>query len=229
MGAMQEAIPVTSDIEIKVLLVDDHEVFRELLSERLTREKDVRIVGVAENADEALTLAVRLQPAVILMDIDMPGLACFDAARQLKSRVPQANLIFLSAFLHDAYVEQALTVKARGYLTKQSSYDTVLRAVRIVALGGAFFSEDVEARIVVDAKGARLGQARRSRCSTLSPREIEVLRYIGHGLSKKQIASTMHLSDKTVDSHTSRLMGKLEIHNRVELARFAIREGLAEA
>jgi DNA-binding NarL/FixJ family response regulator len=104
----------------------------------------------------------------------------------------------------------------------------VVKAVRTVAAGGVYFSPEVQARIVVDSNGARLAAAGTTRASTLTARELEVLRYIARGLSKKDIAGIMHLSVKTVDNHSTSLMTKLNIHDRVELARYAIREGLAE-
>jgi len=132
-------------------------------------------------------------------------------------------------FVHDVFVEQALSVKAHGYLTKREPPDTVVMAIREVISGGAYFSEEVESRIVVDEKGANLQSKSKSLVSTLSPRELEVLQYIAQGLGKKDIAKLTNLSVKTVDHHTSRLMNRLKIHDRVDLARFALREGLIQA
>ncbi len=215
--------------DVKILVVDDHALVRGALSERLRREPGFEVVGTAGTADEAIDKTMAVKPDIILMDIDMPGLICFDAARTISSTSPNTKLIFLSAFLHDWYIEQALSVKARGYLTKREPPETVVAAVREVAAGGAYFSDEVRTRIVVDASGAKLAQKSKSRASTLTAREVEVLRYVARGLSKKEIAATMHLSVKTVDRHCANLMTKLDIHDRVDLARFAIREGLAEA
>jgi DNA-binding NarL/FixJ family response regulator len=212
-----------------VLLVDDHALMREMLSERLANEPDLDVIGAAENADLAVAEAVRLQPDIIIMDIDMPGLHCFDATRTIQARCPDTKIIILSAFFHDHYIEQALAAEAVGYLTKNESVDMIIDAIRDVAAGGSHFSPEVRARIVVDSGGTRLATQRRSRVSTLTPREMEVLRYVARGLSQKQVAETMHLSVKTVHCHCTNLMTKLDIHDRVELARFAIREGLAEA
>ena len=212
-----------------VLLVDDHALMREMLSERLAGKSDLEVIGATENADQAVTEAVRLQPDIILMDIDMPGLHCFDATRTIQTRCPNTKIIILSAFFHDHYIEQALAAEAAGYLTKNEPVDTIISAIRAVASGGSHFSPEVQARIVVDSSGTHLATKKRSRVSTLTPRELEVLRYVARGLSQKQVAETMHLSVKTVHCHCTNLMTKLDIHDRVELARFAIREGLAEA
>ncbi|MBN1490724.1 MAG: response regulator transcription factor [Phycisphaerae bacterium] len=213
---------------IRVLIVDDHALVREALSERLQREPGITVVGTAGTADEAIEKANACNPNVILMDIDMPGLICFDAAKTIASLRPDAHIIFLSAFTHDGYIEQALEVEARGYLTKREPPDRVVEAIREVASGGAYFSNEVRSRIVVHPRGAKLDEDRRqSRASLLTQREVQIVQYIARGLSKKEIAATMHLAVKTVDRHCANLMTKLDIHDRVGLTRFAIREGLA--
>jgi DNA-binding NarL/FixJ family response regulator len=214
---------------IRVLIVDDHALVRGALSERLGREPGLEVVGQAGDAEEAIRLTLDRNPDIVVMDIDMPGMICFDAARELAALRPDTRVIFLSAFLHDWYVQQALHVKARGYLTKREPPEKVITAIREVASGGAYFSDEVRSRIVVDRDGATLGEDAKSLVSTLTTREVEVLRYIARGLSKKEIANIMHISAKTVDKHSTNLMSKLQIHDRVELARYAIREGLAEA
>ena len=215
--------------EIKILVVDDHALVRGSLAERLNREPDFSVVGTAGTADEGIEKTAEFRPDIILMDIDMPGLLCFDAARTIASVAPEARIIFVSALSHDWCIEQALEVQAGGYLTKHEPPDTIVAAVRDVAAGGACFSEEVRSRIVVDSTGAKLVRDSKSRASTLTAREVEVLRYVARGLSKKEIANTMHLSVKTVDRHCANLMTKLDIHDRVGLARFAIREGFTGA
>ena len=214
---------------ISILLADDHSMVRRLLGQRLEAEDDLTVVATVENADEATSEAIRLKPNIILMDIDMPGLSCFEAAATIARHCPDSRVVFLSAFSNDLYIEQAMAVKAWGYLTKNESEDSVLTAIRKVSTGIAYFSPEVKARIVVDSAGARVGSYTRSRVSTLTEREMEVLRYLARGMTKKDIARIMHLSVHTVNRHTTSIMSKLDIHDRVELARYAIREGLAEA
>lgn len=163
------------------------------------------------------------------MDIDMPGLDCFDAARTIQARCPETRVIFVSAFCHDEYIEQALAVEAAGYITKSEPIDRIVEAIRKVASGGSYYSEQVLNRIVVESRGTRLAPENQTRVSTLTRRETEVLKYIASGSSQKQIAQTMNISAKTVHSHSMNLMTKLGIHDRVELTRFAIREGLSQA
>jgi len=216
--------------KIKLLLVDDHSLLRQSLAERLNAEIDFEVIGQLDSADDAVRTVVDLSPDVLLLDIDMPGVASFEAAEHIRTRRPETRIIFLSAFFHDRYIEQALRVEAKGYITKSEPINSVIKAVRQVSQGRVYFSDEVRDRIVVDAKGIRLSpKAPQTRVSTLTPREIEVLRYLARGLSKKEIAATMHISAKTVEGHTEKVMNKLDIHDRVELARFAIREGIVEA
>lgn len=214
---------------LTVLLADDHALVRETLASYLRSAGEMQVVADVGSADEALAIAVREKPDVVLLDIDMPGLLAFDAARTIRTRSPRTRVIVLSGFFHDRYIEEALKAEVSAYLTKGEPPETVVKAIRTVANGGVYFSPEVQARILVDSNGARLAHNGATRGSALTPRELEVLRYIARGLSKKDIASIMHLSVKTVDNHSTSLMSKLNIHDRVELARYAIREGLAEA
>lgn len=214
---------------ITVVMADDQAMVRQPLAAWLRQAGDVKVLAEVSNADEAVTAAIRERPDIVLMDIDMPGLLAFDAVRTIKSRCPRTRVIVLSGFFHDRYIQEALSAEASGYVTKGEPPEVVLSAVRTVAGGGVYFSPQVQERLVVDSTGVHLAAEGATRASTLTSREMEVLRYIARGLSKKDIAAIMHLSVKTVDNHSTSLMSKLNIHDRVELARYAIREGLAEA
>ena len=215
--------------EIRILLVDDHALVRDGVSVRLQQEEDFAIVGLANDASEAISMMADRRPDVVLMDIDMPGLSCFEAARAIHAQWPGARIIFLSAFLNDRYVEEALRVRARGYLTKSEPPAALIAAIRTVQAGGMYFSDDGRARLVVSDEGVALAHEAKTKASTLTRRETEILRYLARGLAKKEIAALTHVSIKTVETHTHPLMNKLDLHDRVALTRFAIREGLAEA
>lgn len=214
---------------ISILLVDDHALMRDTLSRRLADESDMNVTGSAGNASDALALAATQKPDVILMDIDMPGMTCFEAVRSIQSSSPGTRVIFLSSFFHDHYIEQAIAVSAWGYLVKTEGADAVVAAIRKVMSGITCFSPEVQQRLVVDGHAVRLAQPPTSRLSALSDREVEVLRYLARGMAKKVIGQTMGISAHTVHRHVASIMGKVDIHDRVELARYAIREGLAEA
>jgi len=214
---------------VKVLLADDHTLVRRAVARLLDDAPNLTVVAEVGNADDAIAAALRFSPDIVVLDIDMPGIASFDAARTIRSRVANARIIFLSAFTHDRYIEAALACGALAYLSKNEPPETVIKAIRSVAAGQCYFSPEVQARLVIDSGGIRLAHESVSRAGTLTNREMEVLRYIARGMSKKEIAKTMHLSVKTVENHSASIMSRLDIHDRVELTRFAIREGLIEA
>lgn len=219
-------MPVTS--QIRVILADDHALVRSTLASWIRGTGSMSVVAESSDADAAVSECIRHQPDVLLIDIDMPGLSCFDAARTIVSRCPKTKIVFLSAFFHDRYIEEALQVGASAFITKTQPPQSVTDAIRLVASGGTYFSPEVQSRLVVASDGVHLASRPVTKASSLTPRELEILRYIARGMSKKEIADTVHLSVKTVDNHSTSLMTKLDIHDRVELARFAIREGLAE-
>ena len=217
------------NIPITIVLADDHALVRRSLAAILRTATGLSIVGDAGTTDEAISLAIRHQPTVVVLDIDIPGVECFEAARTIRSRCARTSILFLSAFSHDRYIDAALNVGALGYVTKSEPPEAVIAAIRAIASGQCYFSPDIQSRIVISKEGVRLANEPKSRSATLTAREVEVLRYIARGMSKKEIAQTMHLSVKTVENHASNVMTRLAIHDRVELARYAIREGLVEA
>ena len=214
---------------ITVALADDHAMFRGALAQALGREPDIAVVASASNADDALAEVASVKPDVFFLDIDMPGMVCFDAARRTQNLSPQTRVVFLSAFFNDRYIEQALAAKAWGYVVKTAPESAVIEAIRCVAGGACYFSPEVKARLVFQDGHPHLTHATESRVSALTEREVEVLRLIARGLSQDEIARTMHISPNTVHHHTTNVRRKLDIASRTELVRYAIREGLAEA
>ncbi len=212
---------------IKVLLVDDHEVFREGLSAQLQLEPDMVVVGEACDAETAVERILETEPDIVLSDINMPGLCVFSAAQTVQAQLPHVRFLFLSAFSNDILIEQAIQAKAWGYMVKGESFSTISQAVREVNRGWLRYSSEIRARLVDTPEGPRLAEETTSHVHRLTGRELELLRYIACGMSVKEIAKVMHISSKTVDCHKTNLMSKLDLHNRVDLARFAYREGLA--
>lgn len=209
---------------ISVLLVDDHRMLREALRDFLESVPDIEVVGEADEADRAVGEAVRLQPDVVCMDIVMPGASSFSAAGVIRSRCPNTRILFVSAFALDQYIQQALELGASGFVTKEIPCGDLISAVRTVATGRTWYSDSVRSRILA-GEGAH---TERTRAQSLTARELEVLGYLAQGMDRKTIARTMHLSVKTVENHCTRLMNKLDIHDRVELTLFAVREGLVQ-
>ena len=214
---------------VTVMLADDHQLVGDALCALLASDESCRVVGTVTSAAEAVEMVSRLHPDVLLMDVSMPGLSSFEAARKILAAQPQMKVIFLSGFMNDEYIEEALAVGASGYLLKSEPRDRILSAIHEAHAGQTCFSDEVRSRIVNDGGERHIATKGKVRASQLTAREREVLEYIAKGLSTKEIASLLHVSARTVDNHRTHLMNKLDIHDRVDLARFAIREGIAEA
>lgn len=217
------------DENTTILLADDHAMLRGSLKALLEQEPGMSVLSTVSNADQAVEEAFRLEPDVVILDVEMPGRESFHAARAIKSQL-STSIIFLSAFHHDRYIEQAIAVEASAYLTKAEPPHKLIEAIRAIRSGGVYYSPEIQARLVLGERGShRLASAPTTRAATLTERELSVLRCIAQALSKKEIAAQMHVTVAAIDRHCTRIMTKLDIHDRVGLARFAIREGLTAA
>ncbi len=213
---------------IRIVLADDHAVLRDMLATRLAEEPDMEVVAALADASDVVRTARSAGADLVVLDIDMPGPSAFTVARELEAVLPGVRVVFLSAYLRDGYVDQALKARAAGYLVKQDTPEVIVAALRQAARGRSVFSPAVRARMTVSGGAAALAPEAAGRLSLLTPRELETLRYLATGMTRKEIAGTMEISPKTVEQHCDHLMQKLDIHDRVELARFAIREGILE-
>jgi len=219
---------VASDHPIRVLLVDDHDLVCDAVSSLLSKEQNIDVVGTVNCAAAAVTEAVRSCPDVVLMDISMPGLSCFDAIRIIRSRRPNTRFILVSAYSRDRHLEDALSAKVDGFVMKHEGVSALVEAVRSVAAGAAYFAPDIMNRLVEKADAIDRACLPKSGLNALSPRERELLRVLAQGPALKESASILGVSFKTADKQKTSIMAKLDIHDRVELAHFAIREGLVE-
>lgn len=214
----------------EILLVDDHVLVREAIANVLRAMNGVEHVAEAGSAEAALDAIARRAPTLVLMDIAMPGMSCFDAARVILDRNPHIRIVFLSGFESDEHIRHALAAGAHGFILKSADIGALRDAVQRVLDGDMYFSPSVMSRLVITDGAPRLpDEAPKTRVELLSRRERELLRLIAQGMSLKAIATQLGISYKTADNHKTNLMRKLNIHDRVELTRFAIREGLAEA
>lgn len=215
---------------IRVVLADDHKIVRDGLKSMLAKQLDIEVVGEAENGREAIQKARELTPDVVVMDIGMPELNGLDAARQLIEQMPGVKVVALSMHSDRRYVSEMLAAGAKGYLLKDSAFDELTRAIRAASEGRTYLSPGV-ADVVLEDYLRRIGGDGDSAAPPaprgLSSREREVLQLIAEGLSTKQIASHLHLSVKTVETHRRQIMDKLGIFNIAGLIKFAVREGLA--
>lgn len=214
---------------ISVLLAEDHEIVRSGLRRVLEAECDIEVVGEASTGRQAVELAKRLLPSVIVMDVSMPLLNGIEATRQIVKAIPGAKALILSAHSDDAYIDRALDAGASGYLVKQSSALTLIKAIRDIHKGGVFLGPEVARRRLRRTQETldRKGRSKR-KDESLSSREMEVLQMIAEGSANKQIAGELGISVKTVEKHRDSLMKKLDIHDTASLTRHAIAEGIVE-
>jgi len=216
--------------KITVLLSDDHTIVRQGLRRLLEAETDIQVLGEAGNGHQSVREAIKLKPDVVLLDIAMPLLNGIEAARQIAKEVPTTKVLILSAYADDAYVEHAVEAGAAGYLMKESAGEDLLRAVREVAKGNAFFSPPVAKRILRQwQEKLPNGGPVKAKAPTLTSRQTEVLQLIAEGYATKQIADMLSLSIKTVEKHRQDLMNMLNIHNIASLTRYAVSSGVVES
>lgn len=218
---------------VRVLSVDDHPFLAEGLKARLESEPGLQFVGHRARADGLIDAVVELAADIVLLDIELPGADPFESTARLRRAVPAARVIMLSAYVRDHYVDGTVKAGAWGYLSKSDDPASIIQAIRDVAGGKFTFGPMVLERCrqmgrAAGPGGSGVPEPAASRLASLSPREVQVLRMIAKGLSRNDIAKAMYRSPKTVDAHRSAIMEKLQIRDRVELARFAIREGLVE-
>jgi two-component system response regulator NreC len=208
-----------------VLLVDDHEIVRAGLRMLFQAEPDVEIVGEAGNAQEALEAVQALQPDVVLMDVAMPGMSGIEATRRIKEMQPEVAVLALTMHEDEQYFFEMLNAGASGYVPKRAAPDELTSSIRVVSQGDVFIYPSM-AKLLVKDFLQRAETSITSSVSDLTPREREVLTYIAEGYTNREIADALVISVKTVDRHRENIMHKLNLHNRVELVKYAIEKGL---
>ncbi len=215
---------------VTILLAEDHAVVREGVCSLLESAGEFAVVGQAETGLEAVALAAKLKPDVIVMDIAMPGLNGCEATRQIIAHNPAARILALSAHSDDEYVVRLVAVGALGFVEKQSSGALLSRAIREVAAGKVYFSPGVSRLLLRNQRKAQeRGLAAGTQRDSLTSREEEVLQLVAEGAANKQIAARLGISIKTVEKHRQQLMNKLDIHETAGLTRYAIASGAIEA
>jgi DNA-binding NarL/FixJ family response regulator len=218
-----------SSEKISILLVEDHKIVRKGLKALLELEERFHVVAEAENGFDAVALAFKVKPMIIIMDIAMPVLNGLEATKKILKKMPDAKIIILSAYADDNYIDRALEVGVVGFLVKQCSpgllVDCILKAMEEELV----FSPSIEERLhqmnqsIINNNGLE-----KKKNQTLSDREVQVLQLIAEGNSNKVIANVLTISIKTVDKHRQNLMKKLFIHDTASLTRYAISEGIIE-
>jgi two-component system, NarL family, response regulator NreC len=210
--------------KIRILLADDHTLFRQGVKTLLAAESDIEIVGEAANGAEALERAGQSRPDVVLMDIGMPGPSSFETTRQIRRTRPETKVLFLTMYDDEDYLVEGMEVGASGYVLKDSPAPQLVAAIRDVSRGGSYLSPRMLAQLVDDFRTRIKSTDRLPRFATLTPREKEVLKMLAEGNSVKEVACQLNLSVKTVEAHKFNLMRKLDIHNKAQLVQYAIQK-----
>lgn len=209
--------------KIRVLVADDHPAFREGLCRLLGDEKDMDVVGMAADGEEAIRLAKELGPDVAILDVTMPGLNGIGAARQIKAARPQTAILMVSAYDYESYVLASLRAGAVGYLLKSTSLQDLITAVRLVHSGAGVFDAKAIGKIARRLGGDE-GEEQKD-FHGLHPRELEVIRLAAKGASNKEIATELVVSERTVQAHMVNIFKKLGVDSRTEAVLRALKEG----
>ena len=211
------------DRSIHILIADDHPVVRDGLRSMLSTQPDFQVVGEAVNGVEAVQLAARLKPDVILLDLEMPDLDGVSVLTQVRATDPQARVIIVTAYDTDERILQAVVAGAQGYLLKGAPREEIFRAIRVVYEGGSLLQPIVASKLMRHLSH----QASQSAdMESLTPRELEVLCLLAQGKSNKQIAAELVITERTTKFHVSSIFSKLEAANRTEAVKIAVQRGL---
>jgi DNA-binding NarL/FixJ family response regulator len=211
-------------MKTRILLADDHVMIREGLRLLINREDDMDVIGEAEDGREVLRLVPKINPDIIIMDVEMPNLNGSETTRQVVANYPNIDVIALSAHTDCRYIAEMLKAGAKGYLLKHSASDELLQAIHLVSRGKTYLSPEIAGTVTADYR--RQVVPSDSPFSKLSSRESEVLQMLSEGKSRKEIASDLCLSIKTVATHVEHIREKLDLHSVAELTKYAIREGV---
>ena len=215
--------------KITVLLAEDHTIVRQGFRLLLQAEPDITVVGEAENGRQAVQLATRRQPDVVVMDIAMPLLNGLEATSQITKQAPSTRVLILSSYNDDEYVHQLSQAGAAGYLLKQTAAADLIKAIRELKKGNAFFSPAISRRLLDHYQETLLkGFPVTRQTELLTSRQAEILQLVAEGKPNKQIAAELSVSIRTVQNHRQQLMNKLHIHDTAGLTRYAMTKGLIE-
>lgn len=213
------------DKKLRILIADDHKIVREGLRMILQREKDMDVIAEADTGVQALSLSEKLVPDLVLLDISMPEMNGIETTQRILEKLPETFVLILSMCAEKEFVVEALSAGAKGYLLKDCAATDLVVAIRNVAAGGIYLSQKVAALIVKEYI-QRNPEPCSSPASSLSPREKEVLQLIANGKNTKEIAFSLNVSVKTVETYRHHLMKKLDLYSVADLVKYAIREGL---
>jgi two-component system response regulator NreC len=214
--------------KIRVVIAEDHTIVRKGIKLLLKNSSAMKIVDEVESGKEAIQSVKNEQPDVVLMDISMPGLNGLEATRKIKKEHSDTRVLILTVHTSDKYVSKILRCGASGYILKTAAPKELIKAIKTVVKGEKYFSSSISSKIIDKLIKGKLGEAGSTEGNLLTNREVEILQLISEGYTNKEIAGELHISVKTVESHRSNIMEKLDLHSPVELTKYAIEEGIIE-
>lgn len=209
---------------IKILLADDHTILREGLKSLLSTEPDIEIIGEVSNGYDAIAVAGRIKPDIVLMDIGMPVMNGIEATKKLKEQYPEIKVLILTQYDSQEYLFTVLSAGASGYVLKRTASSELVWAIKTVHEGLAYLSPVMTQTLIREYLKTKDTSSKTK--DVLTPREQEVLKLIAEGLTNQEIADTLVLSLKTVQTHRAHIMEKLNFHDRTELVKYAIKKGV---
>jgi DNA-binding NarL/FixJ family response regulator len=213
---------------VRVLVVDDQELFRRGLIMLLSGDTDIEVVGEASDGITATELAVKTAPDVILLDVRMPRRTGVEACRGIKEAVPSAKIIMLTVSDEEADLYESVKNGASGYLLKDSSIEEVAQAIRVVNEGQSLISPSMAVKLIDEFKQMSKPEREQGPALRLTERELEVLRLVAKGLNNREVAKELFISENTVKNHVRNILEKLQLHSRMEAVMYAMREKLLD-
>jgi DNA-binding NarL/FixJ family response regulator len=212
--------------KIRVLLADDHDLFRQGVRRLLEGSPDLEVVGEARTGQDTVRLVEELAPDIVLLDISMPALSGIDAARLIKAASPRTGIIILTVHADEEFLFEAIKAGAMGYLLKDASTDEVVRAIRVIYGGEGLLAPSMAAKVMREFARTREVTDLARVLTPLTHREVEILQHVAAGLANKEIAHKLSISERTVKNHLSNIMEKLHVNSRTQAAVYALRSGL---
>lgn len=214
--------------KIKIILVDDHRMFRDGVKSVLSDEENIELVGEVGNAKDLYELLKTTNPDVIITDISMPDISGIELSKYVSENYPKINILILSMHSNEEFITKSLAAGANGYLPKDTSMDELLEAINVIYKGENYFNKNISDTLLKSLISKSKPSKENTKNGTLTKREREIISHVVDGLSNKEIACKLFISIRTVDSHKNNIMQKLNLKSSVELVKYAIKNNLAK-
>jgi DNA-binding NarL/FixJ family response regulator len=226
-GAVIRGVNIMKD-KVTIIIADDHRIFRKGLKSLLSEKEQIQVMAEADDGDEALEMARKYKPKIVIMDIGMPKMDGIEATRQIRERLPETEVIILSMHAKKAYIDQVLQAGAKGYVLKDSDEENLIAAINTVYNGGFYLDSPIADQVLSDYFGGAAKRELKEQADPLSQREKEVLKLLAEGHSNQEVADILCISRKTVENHRAHIVRKTGVQGQVGLTKYAARIGLID-